>query len=146
LGTGLAFTPLHRRQTVNLSGRFCRREVLSFRSFDQCTEKENFMKTIYATAVCALLGLSAVGCAVTDRQQSAGSYVDDATITSKVKAKFAEDKTVSASRIGVETLKGVVQLSGFATTAEERDRAASLARSVDGVQSVRNSIQIQPKQ
>jgi hyperosmotically inducible protein len=104
------------------------------------------MKTIYATAVCALLGLSAVGCAVTDRQQSAGSYVDDATITSKVKAKFAEDKTVSASRIGVETPKGVVQLSGFATTAEERDRAASLARSVDGVQSVRNSIQIQPKQ
>ena len=57
------------------------------------------MKTIYATAVCALLGLSAVGCAVTDRQQSAGSYVDDATITSKVKAKFAEDKTVNAMAI-----------------------------------------------
>ena len=104
------------------------------------------MKTIYATAVCALLGLSAVGCAVTDRQQSAGSYVDDATITSKVKAKFAEDKTVSASRISVETLKGVVQLSGFATNAEERERAADLARGVSGVQSVRNSIQIQPKQ
>jgi hyperosmotically inducible protein len=103
------------------------------------------MKTIYATAVCALLGLSAVGCAVTDRQQSVGSYVDDATITSKVKAKFAEDKTVSASRISVETLKGVVQLSGFAASAEERSRAAEIARGVDGVQSVRNSIQVQPR-
>jgi osmotically-inducible protein OsmY len=103
------------------------------------------MKTIYATAVCALLGLSAVGCAVTDRQQSASSYVDDATITSKVKAKFAEDKTVSASRITVETMKGVVQLSGFATSEAERERAAQLARSVNGVQGVRNSIQLQPK-
>jgi hyperosmotically inducible protein len=102
------------------------------------------MKTIYATAVCALLGLGAVGCAVTDRQESTGQYVDDATITSRVKAKFAEDKTVSAMRISVETMKGVVQLSGFATSAEERERAATLARSVNGVQSVRNSIQIQP--
>ena len=103
------------------------------------------MKTIYATAVCALLGLSAGGCSVFDRQESTGAYVDDATITSKVKAKFAEDKTVSASRISVETMKGVVQLSGFATSAEESTRAATLARSVNGVQSVRNSIQIQPK-
>lgn len=101
--------------------------------------------TITATALCALLGLGAAGCAITDRQSSVGEYVDDTTITSRVKARFAQDNSVSASRINVETLKGVVQLSGFATTAEERERAVALARSVPGVQSVRNAIQVTPK-
>jgi hyperosmotically inducible protein len=61
-------------------------------------------------------------------------------VTTQVKAKFAEDPVVSAMSIGVETLKGVVQLSGFAKTAEEKVTAERLARSVSGVQSVRNDI------
>ena len=68
------------------------------------------------------------GCAVTRDQQSVGSYVDDATLTARVKSKFAADKTVGAMSISVETLKGVVQLSGFARSAEERSTAESLAR------------------
>jgi osmotically-inducible protein OsmY len=106
------------------------------------------MKNIRTLVIATAAALSAIvlpACSVTRDQQSVGSYVDDATLTTRVKAKFAEDKTVSASRISVETMKGVVQLSGFATSAEESTRAANLARSVSGVQSVRNSIQIQPK-
>ena len=80
------------------------------------------------------------GCAVMRDQQTVGSYVDDATITSRVKTKFAEDTTVSAMAIGVETLKGVVQLSGFAKSADERSMAERLARGVPGVQSVKNDI------
>ena len=49
--------------------------------------------------------------AVMRDQQTVGSYVDDATITTQVKGqKFAENQTVSAMAIGVETLKGVVRL------------------------------------
>jgi osmotically-inducible protein OsmY len=73
-------------------------------------------------------------------QQSMGSYVDDSTITTKVKAKFAEDKTVSAMAIQVETLKGTVQLSGFAKSLDEKVTAERLARSVSGVQDVKNDI------
>jgi osmotically-inducible protein OsmY len=73
-------------------------------------------------------------------QQSMGSYVDDTTITTKVKAKFAEDKTVSAMAIQVETMKGTVQLSGFAKSLDEKMTAERLARTVSGVQDVKNDI------
>ena len=84
----------------------------------------------------ALLG----GCAVAREQQTVGQYVDDTTITSQVKAKFADDGAVAATAIGVETMKGLVQLSGFAKSWAERDRAEALARSVKGVTCVRNDI------
>ena len=96
------------------------------------------MKTIHTHAllVASLLALGAAaglgGCAVTDRQSSVGNYVDDTAITSKVKAKFAEDQAVSAMRLSVETLKGTVQLSGFATSEAEKARAAQIARNVSG--------------
>lgn len=82
------------------------------------------------------------GCSVMRDQQSVGSYVDDSTITTQVKSKFAEDPTVSAMAIGVETMKGVVQLSGFAKTSDERAMAERLARGVTGVRSVKNDIAV----
>jgi hyperosmotically inducible protein len=84
--------------------------------------------------------ITATGCAVARDQQTVGSYIDDAAITARVKAKFAEDKTVSAMSISVESLKGVVQLSGFAKSAEERGMAERLARETSGVVAVRNDI------
>jgi osmotically-inducible protein OsmY len=95
---------------------------------------------ILAAAVAAAALAIGSGCAVVREQQSVGSYIDDATLTAQVKTKFAEDPAVSALAIGVETLKGVVQLSGFAKSAEEKAKAERLARSVSGVVSVRNDI------
>ncbi len=80
------------------------------------------------------------GCAVADGQSTVGQYVDDATITTRVKARMAEDPQVSAMRINVETLNGTVQLAGFATSQNEKDRAAQMAREVNGVRDVRNNI------
>jgi hyperosmotically inducible periplasmic protein len=82
------------------------------------------------------------GCASTSTQESTGEYVDDTWITTKVKAKFVEDKTVSAMAVNVETFKGTVQLSGFANSAAEADRAVQLARETKGVKSVKNDIRI----
>jgi len=104
------------------------------------------MKKILLAAMLGWLSLFATGCAVTSGQESTGAYVDDATITARVKTKFAEDKTVAATRISVETLKGVVQLSGFATSEAERQRAAQLAASVPGVKSVQNAVKVSPPQ
>jgi hyperosmotically inducible periplasmic protein len=58
--------------------------------------------------------IASTGCAATRGQETVGAYVDDTALTTRVKAKFAEDRTVSAMAISVETLKGVVQLSGIA--------------------------------
>jgi osmotically-inducible protein OsmY len=99
------------------------------------------MKEILIALMLALAGVATVsGCAVNSGQSSVGNYVDDATITTRVKTRFAEDQQVSAMRISVETLKGVVQLSGFATSSAEKNRAGDIAREVPGVQEVRNSI------
>jgi hyperosmotically inducible protein len=68
--------------------------------------------------------------------------VDDTWITTKVKAKFVEDKQVSAANIHVKTLNGVVELTGTAKSMDESSKAASLARGVEGVKSVRNNIKV----
>ncbi|MBL8433764.1 MAG: BON domain-containing protein [Zoogloea sp.] len=100
--------------------------------------------TAVSLALAGLLAFTAAGCAVTREQSTVGQYVDDASITTGVKARLAEDKTVSAMAIGVETLKGTVQLSGFARSAAERSQAEALARSTPGVVSVRNDIVVRP--
>jgi hyperosmotically inducible protein len=74
----------------------------------------------------------------------AAQYIDDAAITARIKAKFAEDKTVGAVNIGVETKDGIVQLSGFSTRVAEKARAEEIAHAVEGVKRVENDIIIRP--
>src|SRR3981189_1072529 len=101
------------------------------------------MKKLLIASMLAMAGIATVaGCAVGSKQSTVGTYVDDSTITTRVKTRFAEDPKVSAMRINVETLQGVVQLSGFATSSDEKSRAAEVARQVPGVQEVRNSIMV----
>lgn len=104
------------------------------------------MKYARALAFAAMAGITIVsaGCSVARHQQSVGSYVDDAGITAAVKAKFAEDKSVAATSISVETLNGVVQLSGFAKSGAEKMQAGNLARNTKNVREVRNNIVVRP--
>ncbi len=74
-----------------------------------------------------------------------GTKMGDAVITTKVKAEFAKDKTVSATAIKVETdSNGLVHLSGTAKTQGEADKAVVLAKNVKGVTSVKNDIVVTP--
>ena len=95
-------------------------------------------------ALISLMIVAASGCSVMRGQQSASSYADDAGITANVKSAFASDQTVAASAISVETMKGTVQLSGFAKTQAEKNRAAEIARQTKGVVSVKNDIVVRP--
>jgi osmotically-inducible protein OsmY len=105
-------------------------------------ERSSIMKPqhVLAAAMTAAVLLTTTGCAVVRDQQTVGSYIDDATLTTRVKARFAEDPTVSAMAIKVETLEGVVQLSGFAKSLDEKSKAEQLARKTSGVRAVRNDI------
>ena len=94
------------------------------------------------TAAAALFVLP--GCAVTRGQSSVGEYIDDASITTQVKAKMVENKQVDAAAISVETLNGTVMLSGFAKNSTERATAEDIARGVKGVRSVKNAIEVRP--
>ena len=95
----------------------------------------------------ALLGLALAiaGCATTPPARTASEVVDDAAITAKVKAKFVEDPAVKALNIKVDSRNGVVQLSGFAASAGEAEKAAQIARTTAGVKSVTNDIRLASK-
>ncbi len=81
-----------------------------------------------------------VSCASTRTHESTGEYVDDSTITTKVKALLAKDDFLKSFQISVETFKGTVQLSGFVNSQKAVDKAGDIARSVKGVESVRNNL------
>jgi hyperosmotically inducible protein len=75
--------------------------------------------------------------------ETMGQSIDDTTITTSVKSKLAVDKASSLSRVGVETTRGTVQLTGVVENAATKDKAAAIARSVSGVKNVVNNLQIQ---
>ncbi|MDO8441027.1 MAG: BON domain-containing protein [Polaromonas sp.] len=104
------------------------------------------MKYARAIAFATLAGITIIstGCAVGRGQETAGAYIDDTAITTAIKAKFAQNKTVSMLALSVETLNGTVQLSGFAKSAAEKAQAENLARDTKNVRAVRNDIVVRP--
>jgi hyperosmotically inducible protein len=81
-----------------------------------------------------------VGYAVDTSTDTPGQYLDDATITAKVKAAFAEDKWVKGRDISVRTDHGVVELTGTVNSKDESDRATELATRVKSVSAVHNNL------
>jgi osmotically-inducible protein OsmY len=102
----------------------------------------NMTKRIATAILTASVAFSVVGCAATGSRESTGEYVDDAGITAKVKAAIFNEPSLKSTEINVETFKGDVQLSGFVAQAEDAQRAATVARGVKGVTSVKNDIRV----
>ncbi len=103
----------------------------------------NIKTRLASLAAVSALVLTA-GCAVSRGQESVGAYVDDAAITTSVKARMVEDKAVDAAAIKVETLNGTVMLSGFAKNSVEKSTAESIAMKVKGVKMVQNNVVVRP--
>jgi osmotically-inducible protein OsmY len=97
-------------------------------------------KPMLRTLLVLLVLAVVAGCASTRTQESTGQYVDDSTITAKVKAAILDDPSLKVFQIGVKTYKDVVQLSGFVNSAEIRSRAGVVAGRVNGVKSVKNDL------
>jgi osmotically-inducible protein OsmY len=98
------------------------------------------LSSLFVVGLCLSMPVVWVACASTPTRESAGEYVDDSWITTKVKSELAADKMLSLHQISVETYKGVVQLSGFVNTKEQRENAGVIARKIKGVQEVKNSL------
>ena len=103
-----------------------------------------YIRTTLIAAMTAVVLLTTPGCAVTRGQETTGAYIDDAALTTRIKARFVENKQVDAASIKVETLNGTVMLSGFAKSSVERSTAENIARGVNGVKSVKNEIAVRP--
>lgn len=98
------------------------------------------LRTFLFTGITAFALLLTTGCAVTRDQETVGSYIDDSVITSTVKSRFFDDKSVDGSAVSVETMNGTVMLSGFAKNATEKKTAESIAWKVKGVKAVKNEL------
>ena len=88
----------------------------------------------------ALTSGTLTGCASTPTRESTGEYIDDSTITAKVKADLVKDPDVSAAQVSVDTYKGIVQLSGFVDNQAQSQKAEEIAKQVAGVKSVKNNL------
>jgi hyperosmotically inducible periplasmic protein len=99
----------------------------------------NILRTIAVASVLAS-AIALGACAQTKTSESTGAYVDDATITGKVKTAILQDSALKVMQIHVDTYKGVVQLSGFVDTPQMIGRAGTVASQVSGVASVQNDL------
>lgn len=80
------------------------------------------------------------GCAMFSGRETAGEYVDDTTITTRVKAAIFNDPSLKSMEISVETMQDVVQLSGFVDSAQSKAKAGAIASNVEGVRQLRNNL------
>ena len=79
---------------------------------------------------------SQVGQKTAEAAKVAQEALSDGSLTAKIKAKMALDDTVKALDLNVDTVDGVVTLSGKVRTTAEHDRALALARETTGVKRV----------
>lgn len=112
----------------------------------KCIWKPRLNRNVYSLAslLVLLAGVTmALGaCVGSETQKSTGQYIDDATITTKVKSALLKDSVVSGLQINIETYKGNVQLNGFVDSQEQKERAEEIAQSVEGVKDVINNLSV----
>lgn len=97
---------------------------------------------LFASLFVSVALASAIGCASTSTQEGTGEYIDDTVITTKVKSAIFNESTLKSAEINVETFKGVVQLSGFVSSAADERKAGEIAAQVKGVKSVKNDTRV----
>ena len=99
-------------------------------------------KNFRGIATAGVIAIALSACAGSRTQESTGEFFDDSAITTRVKSALLTDNDVSSGDISVQTFKGRVQLAGFVKSPDQRQRAEGIARSVTGVKSVNNNIEV----
>lgn len=104
-----------------------------------------FTSVIIAAALASMMGCASS--AANDsksgvKNETAGEYLDDSVITTKVKTALINEPSLKSFEIKVLTYKGVVQLSGFVSSQSSIDKALAIAGGISGVKSVKNAMQL----
>ncbi len=95
---------------------------------------------VLVAASLAIAPLAITGCTVTRGQETAGAYAKDKEIAARIKTAMYADPQVKGTQVEVQSLNGVVQLSGFVNNQAEKDRAGQIASSTPGVVKVYNNL------
>ena len=76
--------------------------------------------------------------------RTAGTYIDDRMVTSKVKGALNDSPIYKYPNVDVSAFNGTVQLNGFVDSQAQKTQAAQLASQVQGVRQLINNITVQP--
>ncbi len=94
-------------------------------------------------SVCTLaIAGTMIGCAGDRYTQSTGERIDDKSESTRVQSALSDDTQYKYEDVKVQTFKGVVQLSGFVNSRDQKNRAGDLAKKVEGVKEVENNITV----
>lgn len=102
---------------------------------------KNWKNLCLAAALAVSAAVGVVGCAGTPTKESTGEYVDDTSLTARVKSALGDD-SYKYPDVKVTTFKGTVQLSGFVDDSAQKERAGNIAKGVQGVKDVDNNITV----
>lgn len=103
------------------------------------------MKIISTVVLSTALAIGMAGCASSPGSRGTGEVVDDASTTARVKTAIVKSQGIKdAAMINVDTYRGVVSLAGFVGSSQEIQEAVKAARSVEGVSSVKNNLEVRP--
>jgi BON domain len=95
------------------------------------------------TFIAAVLTAVAVAGCQTATGRTSGTLIDDGSTTATVKSKLVAERAANFTSVGVDTVNGVVHLTGVVETPEQRMRAEQLAWETRGVRQVVNNLQVQ---
>jgi len=99
-----------------------------------------------ALSLSALVTTGLVGCSPSNPpERTSGEYVDDKALNSRVRSALSDHPDYKFSEVNVTSFRGVVQLSGFVNTADQKQKAGEIAKAVTGAKSVENSITVKDK-
>ena len=104
------------------------------------TELKQLVLAVTLGAAVAATGLT--GCHTEGR--SAGTYIDDRMVSSKVKSALDNAQVFKYPNVDVSAFNGTVQLNGFVPTKAQKDQAGQIAAQVEGVKQLVNNITVQP--
>jgi osmotically-inducible protein OsmY len=91
---------------------------------------------IFAITMCI------AGCAGDRETRRSGEYIDDKSLSARVTSALNEAPEYKLNSVTVVSFRGVVQLSGFVTTPDQKGKAGEIAQQIPGVKSVENDIAI----
>ena len=95
-----------------------------------------------ATTDKAQSGVESAGQKVDSSMNKVGNFMDDSTITAKVKAALVDHDSIKSTDISVKTDQKVVTLSGFVESQAQAEEAVKVAKGVEGVTSVSDKLHV----
>lgn len=102
----------------------------------------NYKYAIAAAMSVAVISL--VGCVAPGTPGYPATSVDDANVTAQIRTALVNEAMFKVNQVRIETVNGVVTLTGTVQSRPEADRVVEMTKTVQGVREIRNNLDVRP--